>query len=84
MTTVYKHRIPCPHCGQNLRIRKSQGLTPVYREAVVECRNDACGFRGKASIEVCNTITPSDIPNPSVDLPYPPRMQRALEAKKAS
>ena len=84
MSIAYKHRIPCPHCGHNLRIRKSQGLTPVYREAVVECRNEACGFRGKAGIEVTNTLTPSDIPNPTVDLPYVPRMRRAMAAKKAS
>ncbi|MDN7131751.1 ogr/Delta-like zinc finger family protein [Halomonas sp. MC140] len=84
MSIAYKHRIPCPHCGQNLRIRKSQGLTPVYREAVVECRNDDCGFRGKAGIEVTNTLTPSDTPNPMIDLPFVPRMQRAMEAKAAS
>ncbi|MGP5308071.1 ogr/Delta-like zinc finger family protein [Vreelandella alkaliphila] len=76
MTTSSKHRLPCPHCSQNLRIRKSQGLTPVYREAVVECRNDDCGFRGKARFEVCNTLTPSDIPNPMVDLPFAPNLLR--------
>lgn len=71
-------RIPCPHCGQNLRIRKSQGLTPVYREAVFECRNEDCGWRGKASIEITHTIAPSDIPNPTVSLPFVPRLQKLV------
>lgn len=84
MSTASKHRIPCPHCGQNMRIRNSQGLTPVYRVGIAECRNDACGFRGRVGIEVTNTITPSDTPNITVDLPYPPRMKRAIEAQQAS
>ncbi|MCW4148558.1 ogr/Delta-like zinc finger family protein [Halomonas sp. 18H] len=86
MTMTSKHRLPCPHCGHNLRIRKSQGLTPVYREAVVECRNEDCGFRGKARIEVCNTLTPSDSPNAQVDLPFTPRLlQQAIkQAQRAS
>lgn len=82
--TAYKHRIPCPHCGENMGIRKSQGLTPVYRVATVECRNDACGFRGTLGIEVTNTLTPSDIPNPTVDLPFSPRLLQAIAQQKAS
>lgn len=81
---TYKHRIPCPHCGENMRIRKSQALTPVYREAVVECRNPDCGFRGKANFEVTNTLTPSDAPNPTIHLPFSPRLLQAMAAQKAS
>ena len=55
MSTASKHRMPCPHCGHNMRVRNSQGLTPVYREGVVECRNVACGFRGKAGFQVLHT-----------------------------
>lgn len=79
MSNASKHRMPCPHCGQNMRIRKSQGLTPVYREAVVECRNVECGFRGKAVFEVTNTLTPSDIPNVTVDLPFAPRLLKQMQ-----
>lgn len=79
MSSASKHRMPCPHCSHNMRIRKSQGLTPVYREAVVECRNADCGFRGKAGIEVTNTLTPSDIPNVNVDLPFAPRLLKQMQ-----
>lgn len=83
MTIQSKPRIPCPHCGENLRIRKSQGLTPIYREATFECRNDACGFRGKASIELTHTITPSDMPNPTVVLPFVPRLRDLVMSQAA-
>ncbi|GGW45224.1 Ogr/Delta-like zinc finger protein [Vreelandella hamiltonii] len=79
MSSASKHRMPCPHCGHSMRIRKSQGLTPVYREAIVECRNVECGFRGKAGIEVTNTLTPSDIPNVRVHLPYAPRLIQQMQ-----
>ena len=84
--TTSKHRIPCPHCDQNLRIRKSQGLTPLYREAIAECRNDDCGFRAKARIELCNTLTPSDMPNPAIDLPFAPSLisQAIKQAQRKS
>ncbi|WP_185696410.1 ogr/Delta-like zinc finger family protein [Halomonas sp. YLB-10] len=78
-----KHRIPCPHCGNTARIRKSQGLTPVYREAVIECRNEDCGWRGKLSIEITHTIAPSDIPNPTVRLPLVPRLRELALAQPA-
>ncbi|WP_136067118.1 ogr/Delta-like zinc finger family protein [Modicisalibacter radicis] len=83
MTVQNRHRIPCPHCGENVRVRKSQGLTPVYREAILECRNEACGFRGKASIELTHTLTPSDMPNPTVELPLVPRLRELAMSQAA-
>lgn len=83
MTVQNRHRIPCPHCGENVRIRKSQGLTPLYREAIFECRNDGCGWRGKASIEITHTIAPSDIPNPTVTLPFVPRLREMVMSQAA-
>jgi len=79
MSTASKHRMPCPHCGHNMRVRNSQGLTPVYREGVVECRNVTCGFRGKAGFQVLHTLTPSDIPNARVDLPFAPRLIQQMQ-----
>lgn len=78
-----KHRIPCPHCGETARIRKSQGLTPLYREAVIECRNQDCGWRGKVSIEITHTIAPSDSPNPTVFLPLVPRLKDMVMTQTA-
>lgn len=84
MSVVHnRHRIPCPHCGETARIRKSQGLTPIYREALIECRNDACGWRGKISIEITHTIAPSDRPNPAVTLPLVPRLLELAGSRKA-
>jgi C4-type Zn-finger protein len=76
-----RHRLPCPHCGETGRIRKRQGLTPVYREAVVECRNAECGWRGKMAIEMTHTIAPSDAPNPTVTLPLVPRLRELALAE---
>ncbi|MCE8028785.1 ogr/Delta-like zinc finger family protein [Halomonas daqingensis] len=86
MTTQFRNkpRIPCPHCGETAGIRKSQGLTPVYREAVIECRNPECGWRGKISIEITHTITPSDMPNPTVALPLVPRLRELAMAQAAT
>lgn len=68
-------RIKCPHCGDNLRIRNSEQVTPVYREAWVHCVNETgCGFRAKMGMELIHTTCPSAQPNPEIQLPMAPSL----------
>lgn len=71
-------RLTCPHCGAFARVRRSEQLTPIYREAVLECQNSECGWRGKLALEVTRTLTPSLAPNPEVQLPVPQRLYNVL------
>lgn len=71
-------RLSCPHCGDFARVRKSQQLTPIYRESLVECQNVECGWRGKLSLEMTQTLTPSQRPNPEIRLPVAPRLKGIL------
>lgn len=71
----------CPHCGEFARVRKSQQLTPIYREALLECQNAKCGWRGKLSLEMTQTLTPSMCPNPEIRLPIAPRLRDRLLAQ---
>lgn len=71
-------RLSCPHCGAFARVRKSQQLTPVYRESLLECQNVECGWRGKLSMEMTHTLTPSHNPNPEVRLPVSQRVRELL------
>ncbi|WP_350355176.1 ogr/Delta-like zinc finger family protein [Larsenimonas rhizosphaerae] len=71
-------RLSCPHCGAFARIRKSQQLTPIYREAVVECQNPDCGWRGKLALELTQTLTFSLHPNPDIRLPMAPKLKERM------
>lgn len=74
-------RLSCPHCGEFARVRKSQMLTPIYREALVECQSAECGWRGTLSLEMTKTLTPSQQPNPEIRLPVASRLRKALLAQ---
>lgn len=82
-----KLRLKCPHCGQRAQVRKSETITPTYREGLVECMNAECGWRGKLTVAMTETFTPSLRPNPGISLPLSPeaarRMQAALERYNA-
>ncbi|WP_158700894.1 ogr/Delta-like zinc finger family protein [Phytohalomonas tamaricis] len=71
-------RLSCPHCDAFARVRKSQQLTPLYREAVVECQNPDCGWRGKLALEMTQTLTFSQSPNPDISLPLAPRLRNTF------
>lgn len=72
-------RIKCPHCQGHLRIRNSEQVTPLYREAWVHCVNESsCGFRAKMGMELLHTTCPSAQPNPDVRLPLAPSLLSQL------
>jgi ssDNA-binding Zn-finger/Zn-ribbon topoisomerase 1 len=62
-------RITCPHCGQPARIRTSREITPITREAYVQCENIECCCVFRVIVSAVATIVPSLSPNPLVYLP---------------
>lgn len=62
-------RLQCPHCNSRARIRYSESMSPLYRDAWVDCTNVECGWRGKMAVQYISTLTPSQRPNPSIRLP---------------
>lgn len=72
-------RLTCPHCEAFARVRKSVGITPTLREALVECTNTDCNWRGQMTLAMEYTLTPSDISDSHVRLPLSPRLRKQLE-----
>lgn len=73
----------CPHCDTPLRIRHSEQQSPVYRDGVMECPSDACGWRGGYSMSLDSTIAISLNPNPEVSLPLSRQARQRMEAAMA-
>jgi hypothetical protein len=61
-------RILCPHCGRPAKIRTSRAITPLTREAYVQCENMACCHVFRVLISAVSTIVPPLTPNPAVFL----------------
>lgn len=81
MTRATSMRLCCPHCGSRARIRKSETLSPTYREGVLECQDPDCGWRGKLSLAITATFTPSAVPNARIRIPLAPGVGRQLRAE---
>jgi hypothetical protein len=62
-------RILCPHCNRPAKIRTSRAITPLTREAYVQCENVACCHVFRVIVSAVATIVPPLAPNPSVFLP---------------
>ncbi|MGD8174812.1 ogr/Delta-like zinc finger family protein [Marinimicrobium sp. ARAG 43.8] len=67
-----KSRLRCPFCGEAARIRTSRPITPLYRDGIVECQNiEHCGWRGRYSVELLATLTPSAKSDSTTPAPLP-------------
>ncbi|MDR1853462.1 MAG: ogr/Delta-like zinc finger family protein [Azoarcus sp.] len=62
-------KINCPHCGQRAKIRTSRDITPLTREAYLQCENPECFHSWKVIVSATATIQPSLHPNPDVFVP---------------
>lgn len=71
-------RLNCPHCKHRARIRSSKRPSPAFYEMYIQCRNDYCGWEGKAHLEFAATTTPSHCPDPDVRIPLDPQSRRWL------
>lgn len=67
----------CPHCDCRAQIRTSHPLTQTMREVYFLCTNLVCGHSWVAHMEAVRTISPSGVPNPSVNLPISEREEVA-------
>lgn len=55
-------------------------VTPLYRQANLQCTNPECGATYAAAFEILYAISPSAIPNPDVHLRQAPPRRRAVPA----
>ncbi|MDR1935943.1 MAG: ogr/Delta-like zinc finger family protein [Candidatus Accumulibacter sp.] len=62
-------RIICPHCGQISVVRTSREITPLSREAFVQCPNINCGHIWKIIVSAATTIHESLNPRAGVFIP---------------
>ncbi|MDF3935334.1 ogr/Delta-like zinc finger family protein [Pseudomonas citronellolis] len=72
--SVYK--LVCPSCGGKLRIRNSEGESPIFRSIWGQCLNVACGatFAGSQSWDY--ELSPSGLDKPRIQLPVAPSVTR--------
>lgn len=62
----------CPHCNSQCDTMRTAQVTPLYREVVYQCGNDACGFTFVASITPVRAVIQSKTPNPEIRIPGTP------------
>lgn len=72
-------RMACPHCGSYAAVRKSETLTPTYRELRFVCRNADCGHVWLAGLEAIRTLCPSETPNPAIHIPLSAAIRTAID-----
>lgn len=72
----------CPHCKVWAHVRSSVQITPLLREKYLVCTNAACGHAFAAATEINRTLSPSAIPDPSIQLPFSAHIQRRLMAEQ--
>lgn len=62
----------CPHCDSRSTIRSSLTYSSTYRTATYQCINIECGFTWLCALHVLHEMSPSAMPNPSVNIPKRP------------
>lgn len=62
-------RIICPHCRTVARVTDSEQLTATYKRARCQCTRVECGHTFVVDVTSVLTLSPSALPDPSVDLP---------------
>lgn len=72
--SVYK--LVCPACGGRMRIRNSEGQTPVFRSMYAQCLNIPCGATYSGSLSWDYALSPSGLDKPRMVLPVAPAVQR--------
>jgi len=66
-----------------MRIRTSEGTHIFLRIAYLQCINEACGWSVRAQFEMTHEMSPSGMPNPSVQLPLAPIAMRRQAMRSA-
>lgn len=76
------YKLVCPHCGGVLRIRTSVGQHIFLRTAYLQCCTVACGATFRGQFEITHEMSPSGMPNPTVQLPVAPQSLRRQSMRK--
>lgn len=72
----------CPHCKTSvLKIRTSEQKHALLKEIRLQCPNLICSFSCVGNIELIYTLSPSAMPDPSIQLPT---IQQLKERKAAN
>lgn len=72
--SVYK--LVCPACGNRMRIRNSEGQTPVFRTMYAQCVFLPCSYSMVGSLSWEFGLNVSGIDQPRVVLPLAPSTKR--------
>ncbi|WP_409295378.1 ogr/Delta-like zinc finger family protein [Pseudomonas sp. KCJK8670] len=78
------YKLVCPHCSGRMRIRTSEGAHIFLRIAYLQCVNEACGWSVRAEFTMTHEMSPSGMPNPSVQLPVAPVALRRQAMQSAA
>lgn len=78
--SIYK--LKCPNCGESIRIRNSVAMHPLLRTTYMQCVNVVCGATYRGQVEITHLMSPSGMPNPTVNLPLAPASIRREAQRK--
>lgn len=68
----------CPHCQTRADARTSRELSLTLREVRFACKNTECGHTYVVNMEFARTLSPSAMPNLSLNLPISPHVRERL------
>ncbi len=68
----------CPHCQTRATARTSRELTLTLREVTFQCNKLECGHTYVVNMEFARTLSPSAMPNLSLNLPLSPHVRERL------
>lgn len=63
-----KSNYQCPHCASSMFVRTSKIMHPLSRLLYFQCGNHECSFSCCANLEIIHQLSPSAIPNQSIQL----------------
>lgn len=66
----------CPHCRSKTYIRSSEEISNLTRKQYCQCSNIHCGHTFTTMQSVSETIVPSAMPDPTVNIPLSPNNRR--------
>jgi predicted RNA-binding Zn-ribbon protein involved in translation (DUF1610 family) len=68
----------CPHCRERATARSSREMSRTFREVTFQCGNTACGHTYIVNMEFARTLSPSAMPDQSLNLPFSPHVRERL------
>lgn len=69
-------KMVCPHCKSSCTNRKSNQVSPMYREITFSCDNMECGHVFIAAVSPIRTISLSSMPDLTVQIPLSSRIKK--------